>query len=70
MEQHLNFYEDKIDTDLSGDLEPESGAPNTQSLSLLAKGEPFCEQSVNFIQNVGLKIQQLCSISDEKRNPG
>ncbi len=69
MEQHLNFCQNKIDSYQSGDTKAKSGAPYTQCLSLLAKGEPFSEQSVNFSSNAGPKIQQLCSISDEKRYP-
>ena len=68
MEQHLNFSQGNKDSDESCDLHPKSGAPITLSLSLQAKGEPFTERSVNFIQNVGPEIK-LCPISEEERCP-
>ena len=45
MEQHLDFYQDNIDSDVSNDVYAKSGAPIALSLSLKAKGEPFSEQS-------------------------
>ena len=68
MEQHLDFYQDNINSDVSNDIYAKSGAPIALSLSLKAKGEPFSEQSVNFINNVGSEIK-LCPISDEERYP-
>jgi hypothetical protein len=68
MQQYPNFSQGKIDTDASGDMQAKSGAPITLFLSKQAKGEPFSEQSVNLIHNLGPEIK-LCSISDEKCCP-
>ena len=68
MEQYLNFSQGNKDSDESFGIHQKSGAPITLSLSLKAKGEPFSEQSVNFIHNVGPEIK-LCPISEEERCP-